>query len=477
MNARPEPSPAPGETGAPARAAGQDRRPRRRERLQRTFSALRVRNFRVYFIGLAVSLVGTWMQVVAQAWLVMELSGHSGTMVGLVLGAQFLPVLLLGPYAGLIVDRVPTRALLAVTQSVLALLALALGLLTLSGTVRLWMVFAVAAVMGVATSVDSPARQTFVPELVGPRVLPNAVSLNSITTNASRAIGPAAGGVIIALAGNGVCFLVNAGSFLAVLGALAFIRPAALHRVPPVPRERHQVRRGLRYIRHTTGLLTPLIMMALVGTLAYEFTVVLPLLAHLTLHGTAATYGLLAAAMGAGAVLGGVILATVPATGLRRLIVSCTAFGMAILAAALVPTVHAEIAALILVGAGSTAFLASGNTLLQLTSDPHFRGRVMALWSVMYLGSTPVGGPLIGVVAEHFSPRYALGVGGAACLAAAAIGLAGLRKLPPAERRAARQHAVCSLPGRPGGRSVPCSCGRPGLRRHRSGNITDGYTI
>ena len=409
-------------------------------RLRRTFSALKVRNFRIYFAGQSVSLIGTWMQSVAQSWLVLELT-HSGTMLGLVVAVQFLPVLLLGPYGGLIADRVDKRRLLLGTQSTLGSLALVLGLLTLTGAVRLWMVFVLAAGFGIVNAADNPARQTFVPEMVGPDRLQNAVSLNNIMVNSSRAIGPAAAGLLIAAAGTAVCFLANAASFVAVLIALACIRTADLRRAPPVSREPGQVRQGLRYVRRTTALLIPLLMMALVGTLAYEFQVVLPLLARVELHGGADTYGFLTSAMGAGAVAGGLFVAGLSTAGLGRLTLAAAGFGAAILAAAIVPSFPAELAALACVGAGSTAFIATGNTTLQLTSDPQFRGRVMALWSVTFLGSTPVGGPLIGLVAQYLSPRIALGAGGLACLAAAGIGLAGLARLPPAERRAAHQHA------------------------------------
>lgn len=408
---------------------------RRRHYRGRVFAALGVRNFRIYFAGQAISLAGTWMQAVAQSWLVLQLT-HSGTMLGLVVAAQFLPVLVLAPYGGLIADRVSKRRLLVTTQSAMASLALALGLLTVTHAVRLWMVFLIALLLGTVNAADNPGRQSFVPEMVGRERLQNAVSLNSVMVNASRAAGPAVAGILIAAAGTGVCFLANSASYAAVLVALARIRTADLRRAPPVSREPGQIRQGLRYVRRTRGLLLPLLMMALVGTLAYEFQVVLPLLARVSLHGNAATYGFLTSAMGAGAVIGGLAVATASSSGLGRLTLAAAAFGAAIFAAALVPSLPAELVALGFVGAGSIAFLATGNTTLQLTSDPRFRGRVMALWSVTFLGSTPVGGPLIGLVAEYVSPRFALGVGGAACLAAVGIGLSGLGRHPPWRRSA-----------------------------------------
>jgi len=403
----------------------------------RVFAALAVPNFRLYMAGQAVSLVGTWMQAVAQSWLVLQLTG-SGALLGLVAAAQFLPVLLLGPYGGLLADRVDKRRLLLGTQSALGLLALALGLLTVTHVVRLWMVFVLAVALGTVSSVDQPGRQTFVPEMVGRDRMQNAVSLNSVLTNASRAVGPAVAGVLIATVGVGACFLANAASFAAVLVALARIRADALHPAPPAGRGRGQLRQGLQYVRGTPGLLVPLLMMALVGTLAYEFQVALPLLARISLHGGASTYGFLTAAMGAGAVAGGLVVAGLARTGLLPFTVAAAGFGAAILAAALVPSLPGELAAVAVVGFFSTAFMATGNTTLQLTADPQFRGRVMALWSVTFSGSTPIGGPIVGLVADGLGPRYGLGLGAVACLAATIIGTVAVGRMPPADRYARR---------------------------------------
>ena len=295
-----------------------------------------------------------------------------------------------------------------------------------------------AAALGTVNSVDQPARQTFVPEMVSREGVQNAVSLNSVLTNASRAVGPAAAGVLIAIAGVGVCFLANAVSFAAVLVALARIRTQELHPAPAAGRESGQLRQGLRYVRGTPGLLVPLLMMALVGTLAYEFQVALPLLARISLHGGAGTYGFLTAAMGAGAVAGGLVVAWLGRTGLLPFTVAAAGFGAAILIAALVPSLPGELAALAVVGFFSTAFMATGNTTLQLTADPQFRGRVMALWSVTFTGSTPIGAPIIGAVAGRLGPRYGLGLGAIACLAAAIIGALALSRMPPADRYARR---------------------------------------
>jgi MFS family permease len=411
--------------------------PRSGPQPRRLLAALAVPNFRLYLAGQAISLPGTWMQVVAQSWLVLQLTG-SGALLGLVAAAQFVPVLLLGPYGGLIADRASKRRLLLTTQSLLGLLALALGLLTVTHVVRLWMVFALAVALGVVNSVDQPARQSFVPEMVGRDNVQNAVSLNSVLTNASRAVGPAIAGVLIAATGVGVCFLINAASFAAVLAALALIRTAALRPAPPAGHGTGQLRQGLRYVLRTPGLLVPLLMMALVGTLAYEFQVSLPLLARISLHGNAGTYGFLTSAMGIGAVAGGLVVAGLGRTGLLPFTVAAAGFGAAILAAAFTPSLPAELAALAVVGFFSTGFMATGNSTLQLTADPRYRGRVMALWSVTFTGSTPVGGPIVGVIADDLSPRYALGVGALACLAAGILGLLALSQMPPADRYARR---------------------------------------
>jgi MFS family permease len=386
-----------------------------------TFAALHNANYRRYFAGQGVSLVGTWMQTVAQGWLVLELTG-SGTALGLVAAAQFLPLLLLAPYGGLLADRMDKRRLLLGTQTALGLMALTLGVLTVTGAVELWMIVVLALGLGVSTAIDNPARQAFAQEMVGPSRVRNAVTLNSILVNAARAVGPAVAGVLIATVGTGLCFLVNAGSYLAVLAALLTMDVAALQPSPRAERARGQVREGLAYVGRTPELLVPLIMLALVGTLTYEFSVVLPLLA-LSFDGGAGTYGLLTAAMGAGAILGGLVVAGRGATGLRPLTAAAAMFGTAVLMTAAAPTAEVAAAALVVVGATSIAFLSTGNTTLQLAADPRFRGRVMALWAVAFLGSTPLGAPVIGVVSEHLSPRGGLVVGGVACLTAAAIGL------------------------------------------------------
>ncbi len=384
-------------------------------------SLLASQTFRHYFIGQTVSLVGTWMQTIALGWLVLQLSG-SGTAVGLVTAVQFLPVLFLGPLGGVLVDRRDNRHLLLATQAAFALQALVLGILTLTGAVQLWMVFVLAAVQGLITVADNPARQTFILELVGPKHLTNAVTLNSVSINAARIVGPAIAAALIALFGIGPCFVANAASYLALIVVLVVMDPSTLRPAERQPRQPGQLREGLRYVWRTPELRVPLVMMALIGTLSYEFQVILPIAARFTFGGTAGTYGLLTAAMGLGAVIGGLATASRNRYGVDTLIRQSLIFGALIAAVAVSPTLPVALLSLVGVGAASITFLARANTTMQLTAAPAFRGRVMSLWTVAFLGSTPVGGPIIGWIGEYTGARYGLATGAAACFAAAAYG-------------------------------------------------------
>lgn len=387
---------------------------------RQTFASLSAPNYRRYIGGQAVSLTGTWMQTIAQSWLVLQLTG-SATAVGLVVALQTLPILLFGPYGGVVVDRLDKRRLMIGLQSAMGVLALVLGVLTVSGSVQLWHVYVLAFLLGTVSSVENPARQTFVLELVGPDNLRNAVSLNSVLVNVSRAVGPALAGVVIATGGIAVCFLLNAVSFAAVIGSLLRLDLAALTPATPAPRAPGQLREGFDYVRRTPALAVPLLTMALIGCLAYEFQVVLPIVASETFAGDASTYGFLTAAMGVGAVIGGLCMATWGRTGLWSLAVAAAAFGLAMLATALAPSLGLALLGMGLVGAASVAFQSTGNSTLQLTSAPHMRGRVMALWAVAFLGSTPIGGPIAGLVSQHLGGRAGLALGAAACLVAAAL--------------------------------------------------------
>ena len=410
--------------------------------LDRTFASLGNRNYRRFFVGQLVSLVGTWMQTVALSWLVLQLTG-SAMMIGLVVAVQTVPVLLLAPYGGLVADRFDKRRVLLGTQSTLALLAAVLGTLVLSHSVRLWMVFVVALCIGTTNSVDNPTRQSFVPEMVGTDAVSNAVSLNSVMSSAARAVGPAIAGVFIVGVGVGGCFLLNAASFVAVLVALAGMDPKRLVRTGGVTHTPGQIVEGFRYVRRTPRLLIPLTMMAVIGALSYEFQVVLPVLAEHTFHKSAEGYGFFTAAFGFGSVIGGLVVASRRAKGLRAVTLAAGVFGVTMLGAALAPTFVLELVALGLVGAGSVSFMARGNTAIQLTAEDDMRGRVMALWAIAFTGTTPFGGPIIGYVSEHASPRWGLAIGGFAALFATTLFIIPhFRQTSPRHRSAAETHQL-----------------------------------
>ena len=395
---------------------------------RRTFAALAVPNYRRYFFGQATSLVGTWMQMAAQSWLVLSLTGSAAAL-GVIVALQTLPVLLLAPYGGVIADRVDKRRLMIALQTAMGLQALALGLLTITGSVRIWEIGVLAVILGLNNAFENPARQSFVLEMVGADTLRNAVSLNSVQVNVARAVGPAVAGLLIATVGTGECFLINAASFVAVVGSLVSMERSTLHPTPPAPRAAGQLREGLRYARATPEIIVPLLMMTLVGTLAYEFQVSLPVMARHTLHAGAEGYGFMTAAMGVGAIVGGLVVAARGRTGLRPVTIAVAAFAVARALAALAPTLPVELVALALVGAASVSFMSSGNSTLQLASDPAMRGRVMALWFVALQGTTPIGGPLIGAIISLAGARTGLGVGALACLLAAGLGFAARRRL------------------------------------------------
>lgn len=398
-----------------------------------TFKAFEIPNYRRYFAGQAISLSGTWMQMAAQAWLVLTLTG-SATTLGLIVALQTLPILLLGPYGGVIADRIDKRRAMVFLQGMMGLQALALGVLTVIGEVRVWQIGALAVLLGINNAFENPARQSFMLEMVGTEHLRNAVSLNSVLVNVARTVGPAIAGLLIATVGEGVCFLVNAASFLAVIASLLTLDLAALRPSHPTERGPGQLREGLRYIRGSRDLAIPLLMMALVGTLAYEFQVTLPVMARQGLHVGAAGYGFMTAAMGAGAVAGGLLVAAVGRTGLRTLVLASGAFGGVIMLAALAPTLPVELVALGLVGWASISFMATGNSTLQLAAAPSMRGRVMSLWFVAFQGSTPIGGPIVGWVMAWAGARAGLGVGAVTCLLVALLGLLALRGIAPFDR-------------------------------------------
>ena len=386
--------------------------------VRRSFDSLSVPNYRRYFVGQLVSLTGNWAQMVAAVWLVLTLTG-SGLAVGIVTALQFLPMLLFGAWGGLLADRLPKRRLLIVTQALMALPAIGLLAVSASGVVTPAMVYLAALARGIVLAVDNPTRQSFVIEIVGADRLVNAVSLNSVLVQTARIAGPALAGVMIATVGVVPCFAVNIVSFLVMIVALRGMDGGGLSPAPIVARERGAIRAGLRYVRATPELAIPLALMALVGTLGFNFQVVLPLLATFSFEGGAGAYAALVSAMGVGSVAGALITGAHGRTGPRLIGGAALAFGGAALLAAAMPTLAFEIPVLALLGAAAVTFAAAINSTLQLAVEPQMRGRVMALYSVVFIGTTPIGGPLMGWLSEAFDPRYALLLAAAAGLTAA----------------------------------------------------------
>ena len=384
-------------------------------------------NYRLYFTGQSVSLVGTWMQMTAQSWLVLTLT-HSPAALGLIVAFQAVPVLLFGPYGGVVADRVDKRRLMIALQVAMGVQALVLGLLVVSGAARYWEICVLAVVLGLNKAFENSARQAFVREMVGAGELRNAITLNSVTANAARAVGPAVAGILISTVGIGSCFLLNAASFAAVVTSLVVMDTSALRPSPPSGRARGQFREGVRYAARTPTIAVPLAMMGLVGLLTYEFSVSLPVFAEKSFHGGAEAYGFMTAAVGVGAVVGGLITAARGRTGLRPMIIASVGFGAATTLCAFAPFLGLAYVALLFVGWASVSFTAAGNSTIQLSSDPRMRGRVLALWQVAFQGTTPFGGPLVGWVIALTNPRIGLAVGGAACFAAAAGGAALARR-------------------------------------------------
>lgn len=365
------------------------------------------------------------MQSIAQMWLVLHLTG-SGLALGITAALQFTPILLFGTWGGLLADRVDKRKLLMMTQSAAGVVALVLAGLTLGGLVQLWMVYVLAFALGMVNVFDNPGRQSFVTEMVGKDQVINAVGLNSAVFTLARVIGPAIAGVLIAAVGTGWCFLYNGLSYFPVVLALGLMRPWELHRGQPAARARGQIRAGIRYAWATPELRFPLLLMLVVGTLAFNFSVLMPLMASFVFKSGASTFGLLMSFMGAGAFVGALVSANRARPSHRLLGFAGAAFGALLLGAALAPTLPVELLVLLPLGAAMITFQATANSLLQLNSDPALRGRVMALYVMVFVGTTPIGGPILGWVAEQFGARTGLGLGGLATLIASAALLWGL---------------------------------------------------
>jgi MFS family permease len=377
----------------------------------KTFAALSVRNFRLFFVGQLISVSGTWMQSVAQGWLILQLTGSSVDL-GFAVALQYVPILFFGTYGGLVADRHEKRRILYCTQSAAGLLALTLGLLMTTHHVTVDTVFVLAGLLGFVNLFDVPARQAFVQEMVGRDLIANAVSLNSVLMNSGRVIGPSVAAGLIALVGTAACFYTNAASYVAVIVALALMRRGELLPMQIVQRLPGQLRLGLKYVFETPQLRNIIVAVSVVGTFAFNFTVTLPLLAHDTFHQkSAAQYGILMGCMGVGAVIGGLSVAHRSRPTPKLLALLAVAFGFFMTLVAFAPTLLLAELALIPTGACSIAFASSANSTLQLNSGQQMRGRVMSLYSIAFLGTTPIGAPLVGILIAATNPRIGIFLG------------------------------------------------------------------
>ena len=392
-----------------------------------TFSSFQVRNYRLYYIGQIISTSGTFMQSVAQAWLVLKIS-NSGTALGIVSALQYIPILLFGTVGGVAADRFPKRRVLYFTQSAAGILALILGVLVATDRVALWMVYVLAFCLGWVNVFDNPARQTFVIEMVGEDKLRNAVTLYSGLVNLSRVIGPAIAGGLIAFVGLAPCFILNGMSYAAVVVTLAMMHQDELQNPPPASKSKGQLLEGVRYVLSMPVLRDTLLMMTLVGTFTFEFQVSLPLIAQFTFNGDASSLAFLSGALGMGAVIGSLAIAGQKKTTRSVLVRAGFLFGIAVLGAAFMPSLALTGAALVVAGTCMIYFTSLGNSIIQLGSSPQMRGRVMSFWSIAFLGTTTIGGPAVGWFGEVAGPRWGLALGGMAALMAALVGLSSLRR-------------------------------------------------
>ncbi|WP_431959506.1 MFS transporter [Actinacidiphila sp. bgisy160] len=387
------------------------------------FSSLRNRNYRLFAGGALVSNTGTWMSRIAQDWLVLSLTGSSFA-VGITTALQFLPMLLLGLYGGVIADRYPKRRILLATQVAMGLLGLALAALTLSGAVQVWHVYAIAFGLGVVTVVDNPTRQAFVVEMVGPADVRNAVSLNSANFQSARLIGPAVAGALITAVGSGWAFLFNGLSFLAPLAGLLLMRRSELYEVPTAPRGKGQLREGLRYVAGRPELIWPIVLVGFIGTFAYNFPIWLTAFADHVFHGDAGMYGLFNSVLAVGSVVGALLAARRGSTRLRLLVGAALGFGLLEAVAALAPTYWIFLVLMLPIGIFGLTFNTTANASVQLATDPAMRGRVMSLFMMVFVGGTPLGGPLVGWVTDVFGARTGFLAGGlVAAAAAVCVGL------------------------------------------------------
>lgn len=382
------------------------------------FSSLRIRNYRLFASGQVVSNTGTWMQRIAQDWLVLTLTG-SASAVGITIALQFLPMLLFGLYGGVLADRLPKRRLLLVTQSAMGLTGLALAALTLSGHVQVWHVYATAFVLGLVTVVDNPTRQSFVVELVGPDQLGNAVGLNSANFQSARLVGPAVAGVLITAVGSGYAFLLNGLSFIAPIAGLLMMRNSELHKVERAPRGKGQLREGLKYVAGRPELIWPIVLVGFIGTFGFNFPIWLSAFVADVYHSGASTYGLLNTLMAAGSLAGALLAARRGTSRLRMLVGAAVLFGILEIVTAFAPSFWIFAALMVPIGMFGLTVNVTANSSIQMATDPLMRGRVMSLFMMVFTGGTPLGAPLVGWITDAYGPRIGFAAGGAVALVAA----------------------------------------------------------
>jgi MFS family permease len=390
-----------------------------------TFASLKVHNYRLYATGALVSNAGTWMQRVAQDWLVLTvLTDHSAVAVGITTGLQFLPMLLLAPWAGLLADRVPKRKLMIAAQVFAGSTALVMGLLVVTGTAQLWHAYVLAGLLGAAAALEAPARQTFVAEMVPEEKLSNAVGLNSASFHLGRLIGPAVAGLLIAAFGTGPVFLVNAATYGATILALSRLRVRELIPVQKAPRGKGQIRDGIRYVRGRPDILVIMAVVGMVGTFGMNAQMTNALMATQVYDKGPSEYGLLGSVMAIGSLAGALLAARRTNPGMRLLVAAAFSFGVFSCLSAVMPGYWAFAASLVPVGLSSLTMMTAANTIVQLTTDQAMRGRVMALYMAIFMGGTPIGSPIIGWVGEQFGARWTIGLGGIVTLVVALVAAA-----------------------------------------------------
>lgn len=404
-----------------------------------TFASLRHPAYRIWFVGALIANIGTWMQRIAQDWVVLtDLSDHSGLAVGIVTALQFLPALVLSPYAGLLADRLPRKALLMTTQATMGVLAGVLGILVLTGVVQLWHVYVFALLLGMASAMDAPVRQTFVAELVPAEGLPNAVGLNSASFNAARLIGPAVAGLAIAAIGAGWVFVVNAGTFAFTIAALLMIKDADRFPLAHAPRAKGQLREGVDYVRRRTDIVLILVVLGVVGALGLNFQLTSAVMATTIFDKGSAEYGLLGSVLAIGSLAGALLAARRSRPRVRLVLLAALGFGVASGVMAMAPTYELYALAAIPVGFCTLTMLTAANAYVQMSTAPEMRGRVMSIYLMVFLGTTPLGSPLVGWVAEAWGARWSVGIGAIASIAVAVAAMLWARRAWHVELRYVR---------------------------------------